>query len=56
MRAPGDRRREVEARLANVKEQPGVIQEGNNLSVVDQLVEEILTAYSKNPDVKSLPK
>ena len=46
----------IETRLAAVKEQQGVIEEGANLSVVDQLLLEILDAYSKNPDVKSLPK
>ena len=46
----------VEARLAAMKEQQGVIEETNNLSVADQLLEEILNAYSKNPDVRSLPK
>lgn len=46
----------VEARLAVLKEQPGMIEETNNLSIADQLFEEILTAYSINPNVKSLPK
>jgi intracellular multiplication protein IcmB len=46
----------VEARLASLKEQQGVIEETNELGVVDKLLEEILTAYSANPDVKSLPK
>lgn len=46
----------IEARLAVLKEQEGVIEEGSMLSVGDQLLEEILDAYSKNPDAKSLPK
>jgi intracellular multiplication protein IcmB len=46
----------IELRLAKLKEQHGVIEETNELGIVDQLVEEILDAYSKNPDVKSLPK
>lgn len=46
----------IESRLASLKEQQGVIEENLGLSVADQLVEEILTAYSKNPDVKNLPK
>lgn len=46
----------IEARLAALKEQQGVIEEGSSLSIADQLLEEILEAYSKNPDVKSLPK
>lgn len=46
----------VEKRLAVIKEQQGLIEESANLSVVDQLLEEILAAYSQNPDVKTLPK
>lgn len=46
----------VETRLAIIKEQHGMIEEANNLSIVDQLVDEILEAYSRNPDVKNLPK
>ncbi len=46
----------IEQRLALLKEQEGLIEEGSNLSIADQLLEEILEAYSKNPDVKSLPK
>ncbi|MBX3708599.1 MAG: type IV secretion protein IcmB [Gammaproteobacteria bacterium] len=46
----------IESRLALLKEAQGVIEEGSNLSIADQLLEEILEAYSKNPDVKSLPK
>lgn len=44
----------IESRLAQLKEQQGVIEEGMELSVVDQLLEEILEVYSKNPDAKSL--
>jgi intracellular multiplication protein IcmB len=46
----------IEKRLALLKEAQGVIEEGTTLSIADQLMEEILDAYSKNPDVKSLPK
>lgn len=46
----------IESRLATLKEAQGVIEEGSNLSIADQLMEEILDAYSKNIDVKSLPK
>ena len=45
----------IEQRLALLRDQQGVIQEGSNLSISDQLLNEILDAYSKNPDVKSLP-
>lgn len=46
----------IEARLAVLKETVGMIQEGSNLSIADQLLDEILDAYSKNTDVKSLPR
>jgi intracellular multiplication protein IcmB len=46
----------VEHRLATLKETQGMIEETNNLSIADKLLEEILTAYSINPDVRSLPK
>ncbi len=46
----------IENRLATLKEKVAVIGEESNLSIADQLVEEILTAYSVNVDVKSLPK
>jgi intracellular multiplication protein IcmB len=46
----------IESRLAVLRETQGMIEEGSNLSIADQLLEEILDAYSKNPDVKSLPK
>ncbi len=46
----------IEARLATLKEQKGLIEESAELGIIDQLVKEILDAYAKNPDVKSLPK
>lgn len=46
----------IEERLAVLKEQQGVIEEDANLSIADRLLEEILEAYSKNPDVKVLPR
>jgi intracellular multiplication protein IcmB len=46
----------IELRLASLKETMGVIQEDAGLSIADQLMAEILEAYSRNPDVKSLPK
>jgi intracellular multiplication protein IcmB len=45
----------VEARLAAVKEQKGMIEEASALGIIDKLVEEILHAYAVNPDVKKLP-
>jgi intracellular multiplication protein IcmB len=46
----------VEARLAALKEQKGMIEETSPLGIIDQLVEEILQAYAVNPDVKKLLK
>ena len=46
----------IEGRLAVLKEQQGMIEECSALGIIDQLMEEILEAYSKNPDVKSLSK
>jgi intracellular multiplication protein IcmB len=46
----------IESRLAKLKETQGVIEELNPLGIADQLVEEILEVYSRNPDVKSLSK
>ncbi|EKD54025.1 MAG: hypothetical protein ACD_60C00128G0001 [uncultured bacterium] len=46
----------LESRLAVLKEQKGVIEESAELGIIDQVISEILDAYSKNPDVKSLPK
>jgi len=44
----------VESRLAVLKEKEGLIEEGSDLGVIDQLVQEIMAAYAKNPDVRSL--
>ena len=33
-----------------------VVEEVNELSMVDKLLDEILDAYSKNPDIRSLPR
>lgn len=46
----------IESRLVVLREQQGVIEENSNLSIADQLLDEILEAYAKNPDVKSLQK
>ncbi|CAM4428010.1 MAG: hypothetical protein LEGION0398_MBIBDBAK_00464 [Legionellaceae bacterium] len=47
----------IELRLNNLKLQTGeIITEEANLSIIDQLVEEIIQEYKKNPDFKSLPK
>jgi intracellular multiplication protein IcmB len=44
----------VEARLATTREKTGLIEEASGLSITDQLLQEVLQAYSQNPDVKSL--
>jgi intracellular multiplication protein IcmB len=45
----------IEKRLATMKEEQAIITEELTSGVVDRLVEEILTEYSKNPDLKRLP-
>jgi len=45
----------IEARLAKVKDQGGLIDEEARGSTLDQVVESILDEYAKNPDVKKLP-
>jgi len=45
----------VEQRLANMKETKGFIEDVSALSVIDQLVEEIIQAYTKDPNVRKLP-
>ncbi len=45
----------IEARLAMLKEQKGLIEETAEVGIIDQLVQEILNAYANNPDIKSLP-
>ena len=52
----GSVKKMIEERLSALKEQVGMIEEGSNLSISDQLLEEILEAYSRNPDVKSLSR
>ncbi|VEG90782.1 type IV secretion protein IcmB [Legionella spiritensis] len=45
----------IEERLASMKAQVGLIEEDAKDSVIDQLVDDILEAYSKDPNVKILP-
>ena len=51
--------KEVEARLNAMKNeqggQRGLIEEDNNAGIIDQLVQEILEQYTKNPDFRGLP-
>lgn len=45
----------LEERLASVKEKGGLIEEEMRESMTDQLVNDILEAYSKDPNIKTLP-
>lgn len=47
--------REVENRLNTMKEKIGLIEDEMKESIIEQLINDILDAYSKNPDVRSLP-
>lgn len=47
--------KEIEARLAGMKEKVGLIEEEDKEGVIDQLVNDILEAYSKDPNIKTLP-
>ncbi|MGL5741182.1 MAG: type IV secretion protein IcmB [Legionella sp.] len=47
--------KELETRLNSMKEKVGLIEDDLKESIVEQLINEILDAYSKNHDVKSLP-
>lgn len=47
--------KELEARLNSMKEKVGLIEDEMKESVVEQLINDILEAYSKNPDVRNLP-
>ncbi|MGD9108483.1 MAG: type IV secretion protein IcmB [Gammaproteobacteria bacterium] len=44
----------LERRLAKIKEEQGFIEDAAKISMIDQLVEEIITAYTANPNVKYL--
>lgn len=46
----------IEERLNTSKEEGGLIGEISTLSIVDQLAEEILQEYSKNPDMRTLTR
>lgn len=45
----------VEERLNTLREEQGLITEGANLSVIEEIAEEILAEYAKNPNFKHLP-
>ncbi|MCD6056222.1 MAG: hypothetical protein K0R12_1184, partial [Gammaproteobacteria bacterium] len=44
----------VEERMTRLKEQLGTVEENANISVVEQLVQDILQAYGKDPNIKFL--
>lgn len=46
----------IERRLALLKEEQGMITEDSKLGALDQLIEEIVEEYAKNPDFKRLSK
>ncbi len=46
----------LEERLSEMREGEGLITEEKRTGLIDQLVSEILKAYSENPNVKSLPR
>lgn len=52
----GSAAKEIEMRLLAMREDIGLISAEKKVSVVDNLVEEILEAYAKNPEMKSLPR
>lgn len=45
----------VEKRLSTLKEEEGMITDEVKLSIIDTLLKEILSEYSKNPELKRLP-
>lgn len=47
--------KEVESRLAAMKEEGGLIEEEAKIGVIETLVNDILEAYAKDPNVKFLP-
>lgn len=47
--------KEINERLNALKEEEGLIEEEGQISVVEQFVHEILDAYSRDPNCKSLP-
>lgn len=48
--------KEIQERLEKIKEEEGLISEEVSTGVINGLVEEMLEAYSMNPDIKMLPK
>jgi intracellular multiplication protein IcmB len=51
----GSAKKYIERRLNILREESGLIIEASNLSIADQIIEEILQAYTKDPNFKKLP-
>ncbi len=47
--------KELEARLATMRDNAGLIEDDEREGAIDQLVNDILEAYAKDPNIKSLP-
>ena len=47
--------KEIETRLASMRSESGLIEEDAKASVIELLIADILNAYSKDPNVKTLP-
>lgn len=45
----------IESRMNALREERGLITEVSTLSIADQLLEDIIEAYSKDPNIKKLP-
>ncbi len=46
----------IEERLTELKEEEGFIEDEERVSVTDQILTDILNAYSENPNLKALPR
>jgi len=46
----------IEKRLVTLQDEAGIITETEKLGIIEELIDEILTAYSENPNLKSLPR
>ena len=45
----------IEQRLTSIREEAGLIEEEAKIGILDQMVEDILEAYSKDPNIQRLP-
>ncbi len=51
----GSAKRYIEQRLNLLKEEKGLIEEVKPMTIVEELIDEIIEAYTKDPNFKSLP-